>query len=153
MHYHAAERRPLQDVVTAIRHKTTVADAGYLLAANGERHFKSPAEMVALFAGWPHAIAAAREVADACAFSLDELKYEYPQENYPNGMTPQQWLEHRVREGGKGRYPNGLSEKVAKALEYELGDHPAARPGRDCGYPGSGHPRDMRIIPPSRDFH
>ena len=121
VHYHMPDRRPLQDVMTAIRHKTTVFKAGYLLAANAERHLKSPAEMIELFARWPHAIAAAREVADACTFSLDELKYEYPQESYPDGMTSQQWLEHQVREGVKWRYPNGLSQKVWQALKYELG--------------------------------
>ncbi|MBX9896524.1 MAG: error-prone DNA polymerase [Qipengyuania sp.] len=120
VHYHAPERRPLHDVMTAIRHKTTVAKAGYLLAANAERHLKSPAEMIELFARWPHAIAAARGVADGCRFSLDELKYEYPEEHYPDGMTPQQWLEHQVREGIKWRFPKGLPEKVEKALKYEL---------------------------------
>jgi error-prone DNA polymerase len=76
--YHAPDRRPLQDVMTAIRHKTTVAQAGYLLQPNAERHLKSPAEMLRLFARWPHAIAAARQVADACCFGLEELRYEYP---------------------------------------------------------------------------
>jgi error-prone DNA polymerase len=121
VHYHTAGRRPLHDVMTAIRHKTTVAKAGYLLAANAERYLKSPDEMMRLFARWPHAIAAAREVADACDFSLNELKYEYPQESYPDGMTPQQWLEHQVRMGVNWRYPSGQSEKLARTLEYELG--------------------------------
>src|SRR5690606_33855046 len=84
VHYHAPERRPLQDVMTAIRHKTTVAAAGYLLHPNAERHLKSPAEMERLFARWPHAIVASREVADACRFSLDELRYEYPKAAYPD---------------------------------------------------------------------
>jgi len=61
--YHHPERRPLQDVMTAIRHKTTVAQAGWLLEANAERHLRSPEEMVRLFARWPHAIAAASEQA------------------------------------------------------------------------------------------
>jgi len=86
--YHAPERRPLHDVMSAIRNKTTVAKAGDALHPNGERHLKSPAEMQRLFARWPHAIAAARAVADACDFSLEELQYEYPQEIYPDGMTP-----------------------------------------------------------------
>ena len=120
VHYHEPKCRPLQDVMTAIRHKATIAEAGFLLQPNAERHCKSPDEMVALFARWPHAIAAAREVADACRFSLDELKYEYPQHIYPDGMTPQQWLQHAVKEGEKWRYPDGVSEKVRTALEYEL---------------------------------
>ncbi len=60
VHYHAPDRRPLQDVVTCIREKVTIATAGYLLNPNAERHLKSPAEMMRLFARWPHAIAATR---------------------------------------------------------------------------------------------
>jgi error-prone DNA polymerase len=121
VHYHAPDRRPLQDVMTAIRHKTTVAEAGYLLQTNAERHLKSPFAMSRLFARWPHAIAASREVTDACRFSLDELKYEYPKRLYPGGMTPQEYLEQQTWEGTKWRYPKGLPEKVARTLEYELG--------------------------------
>ncbi|HKX91186.1 MAG TPA: PHP domain-containing protein, partial [Sphingomicrobium sp.] len=68
VHYHAAEKRPLQDVMTCIREKTTIASAGYLLSPNAERHLKSPDEMVRLFARWPHAISATREFADALRF-------------------------------------------------------------------------------------
>jgi len=121
VHYHAPECRPLQDVMTAIRHRTTVSDAGYLLHANAERHLKGPEEMLRLFERWPHAIVASREVADACAFCLDELKYEYPQRDYPDGMTSQDYLVHQTWEGAKWRYPSGLTSKVRKTLEYELG--------------------------------
>jgi error-prone DNA polymerase len=120
VHYHAPERRPLQDVMTAIRHKTTVADAGHLLHANAERHLKSPAAMVRLFARWPHAIAAAREVADACHFSLAELKYEYPDEIYPAGMGPQEYLEMESWWGAQRRYPQGVPEAVFDTIEREL---------------------------------
>jgi error-prone DNA polymerase len=120
VHYHAPDRRPLQDVMTAIRHKTTVAAAGHLLHANAERHLKSPAEMAKLFARWPHAIAAARTVADACRFSLEELRYEYPREIYPDGMDPQEYLEQQTWEGAQWRYPNGLPQSVEDVLEREL---------------------------------
>ncbi|WP_120078458.1 error-prone DNA polymerase [Aurantiacibacter odishensis] len=120
VHYHAPDRRPLQDVMTAIRHKTTVARAGHLLHANAERHLKSPEQMQVLFARWPHAIRAAREVADACEFSLDELKYEYPEEIYPDGMRPQAHLESETWKGAKRRYPSGLPDTVKKTLEREL---------------------------------
>ena len=66
--YHAPDRRPLQDVMTCILHKTTIHKAGFLLDANAERHLKSPAQMVQLFAEWPHAIRVTRDVADACNF-------------------------------------------------------------------------------------
>ena len=66
--------------MTCIREKMTIANAGFLLNPNAERHLKSPEEMARLFARWPHAIAATREFADALDFSLDELRYEYPRE-------------------------------------------------------------------------
>ncbi|XUU60342.1 error-prone DNA polymerase [Erythrobacter sp. HA6-11] len=120
VHYHVPQRRPLQDVMTAIRHKTTVAEAGHLLHPNAERHLKSPKEIERLFARWPHAIAAAREVADACQFSLEELRYEYPEEIYPAGMGPQEYLETETWWGAEDRYPEGVPESVFQTLEREL---------------------------------
>ncbi|MEP5741025.1 MAG: error-prone DNA polymerase [Marinomonas sp.] len=118
--YHVPQRRPLHDVMTAIRHKTTVAKAGHLLNPNGERHLKSPQEMARLFARWPHAIAAARAVADACDFSLEELKYEYPEEIYPEGMSPQEFLESETWAGAARRYPEGMPDAVCATLKREL---------------------------------
>jgi error-prone DNA polymerase len=120
VHYHLPDRRPLQDVMTAIRHKTTVAAAGHLLLANAERHLKSPGEMIALFARWPHAIAASREVADACRFSLDELKYEYPRESYPDGLSAQQYLERLTWQGAAAHYTGGIPTRVRETLEKEF---------------------------------
>ncbi len=120
VHYHAPQRRPLQDVMTAIRHKVKVAEAGHLLHGNGERYLKPPQEMQRLFARWPHAIRAAREVADACEFSLDELRYEYPEEIYPQGMTPQAFLESETQRGAERRYPLGVPDAVRQTLEREL---------------------------------
>ena len=120
VHYHAPEKRPLQDVVTCIREKVTIATAGYLLNPNAERHLKSPQEMARLFARWPHAIAATREFADSLHFSLDELRYEYPKEAVPKGRTPQQHLEQLTWEGAKQRWSDGIPEKVLNQLNYEL---------------------------------
>jgi error-prone DNA polymerase len=120
VHYHAADRRPLQDVVTCIREKVTIATAGYLLNPNAERHLKSPAEMARLFARWPHAISATREFADALHFSLDELRYEYPKETVPDSKSPQEYLEHLTWKGAHERWPDGIPEKVLKQLNYEL---------------------------------
>jgi error-prone DNA polymerase len=120
VHYHTPARRPLQDVMTAIRHKTTVAAAGHLLATNAERYLKPPETMVRLFARWPHAVAATREVADACNFSLDELTYEYPEEIYPDGMTPQEFLECETWWGAQDRYPFGPPDTIVDTLEREL---------------------------------
>jgi error-prone DNA polymerase len=120
VHYHAPDRRPLQDVVTCIREKVTITTAGYLLNPNAERHLKSPVEMARLFARWPHAIEATRAFADALHFSLDELAYEYPRETVPEGRTPQQYLEHLTWKGAAQRWPGGMSDKVRKQLNHEL---------------------------------
>jgi len=106
--------------MTAIRHKTTVAAAGHLLHANAERHLKSPEEMERLFARWPHAIHAAREVADGCDFSLEELRYEYPEDIYPEGRTPHAHLVAETWAGAHRRYPGGIPGSVADTLEREL---------------------------------
>ncbi|MES2137530.1 MAG: error-prone DNA polymerase [Pseudomonadota bacterium] len=121
VHYHAPDRRPLQDVVTCIREKVTISTAGYLLNPNAERHLKSPAEMARLFERWPHAIAATREFADSLNFNLEELRYEYPRESVPEGRTPQQYLEHLTWEGAAGRWPGGIPDKVLTQLKHELG--------------------------------
>jgi len=120
VHYHAPDRRPLQDVVTCIREKVTIATAGYLLNPNAERHLKSPAEMARLFERWPQAIAATRDFADALHFSLDELRYEYPKETVPEGRTPQQYLEQLTWAGAAERWPGGIPDKVLEQLHYEL---------------------------------
>jgi error-prone DNA polymerase len=120
VHYHVPDRRPLQDVVTCIREKVTIATAGYLLNPNAERHLKRPEEMVRLFERWPHAISATREFADSLHFNLEELKYEYPKETVPEGRTPQEHLEHLTWEGARKFWPNGIPDKVLKQLNYEL---------------------------------
>ncbi len=118
--YHAPDRRPLHDVMTCILHKTTITRAGFLLDANAERHLKSPAQMIRLFAHWPHAITATREVADACTFDLRELSYDYPQESIPTGRTPQGHLEELTWQGAAERYPDGLPDKIRAVLLKEL---------------------------------
>ena len=120
VHYHAPDRRPLQDVVTCIREKVTIAGAGYLLNPNAERHLKPPEEMIRLFGRWPHAISATREFADSLHFSLNELRYEYPKETVPEGRTPQQHLEHLTWEGARKHWPESIPDKVLKQLNYEL---------------------------------
>ncbi|HEX2804063.1 MAG TPA: PHP domain-containing protein, partial [Sphingomicrobium sp.] len=120
VHYHAPEKRPLQDVMTCIREKTTIEKAGFLLNPNAERHLKSPEEMGRLFARWPHAIEATREFADSLNFGLDELRYEYPKETVPEGKSPQDYLEQLTWDGAKEKWPEGLPEKVEKQLRHEL---------------------------------
>jgi len=118
--YHAAHRRPLQDVLTCIREKCTIHHAGLRLEANAERHLKSPSEMARLFKGHEAALARTIEIADACSFSLDELKYEYPDEPVPHGKTPQSHLEDLTWEGAAWRFPGGIPAHVRQTIDKEL---------------------------------
>ncbi|MBM3490948.1 MAG: error-prone DNA polymerase [Alphaproteobacteria bacterium] len=120
VHYHAPERRPLQDVLTCIRQHCTVHEAGWRLAANAERHLKAPAEMARLFAEHPAAIARTLEIASCCRFSLDELRYDYPVDPVPDGLSPQQHLEALAWAGATERYGGAVPEKVAGLLRHEL---------------------------------
>jgi error-prone DNA polymerase len=120
VHYHDSARQPLQDVLTAVRHGTTVAELGHRRFSNAERHLKSPAAMRRLFAECPEAVSRTVELADRCTFSLDELRYEYPEELCPAGLTPIEHLSRLVWEGAQRRYPQGIPEKVRGLLEYEL---------------------------------
>ena len=123
--YHAPERLPLADVLTCVREKCTLREAGFRLAVNAERHLKAPAEMSRLFARFPDAIARTVDIANACRFSLGELKYEYPDEPVPKGRTAQQHLEDITWAGAHDRYPRdkypeGIPPDVEKRLHDEL---------------------------------
>ncbi len=120
VHYHAPERRTLADVVTCIREKCTISEAGLRLAVNAERHLKSPEEMARLFARFPDAVARTVQIAEACHFTLDQLKYEYPDEPVPPGKTAQQHLEDLTWEGARGRYPKGIPDDVRTRLADEF---------------------------------
>ncbi len=121
VHYHAPSRRPLQDVLTCIRHRCTIEQAGFLLHPNAERYLKPPEEMARLFARYPHAIERTVDLAQrACSFNLDELRYEYPDEPCPPGTTPMQHLAELATAGSKERYPAGVPEKVRQQIRYEL---------------------------------
>ena len=118
--YHTPSRRPLQDVMVAIREGVIVPKAGFLLEANAERHLKSPAEMCRLFADWPHAIVATRDLADRITFKLTDLKYEYPHEIIPDGTTAQAELERLTWAGAATRYPDGVPGHVVKTIQKEF---------------------------------
>ncbi len=120
VHAHEAARRPLQDVLTCIREHCTIEDAGLRLHANAERHMKPPREMARLFADFPEAVARTVEIAGRCAFSLDELAYEYPAADSGSSATPQDELARLTWAGAARRYANGLSQKLRRLLEYEL---------------------------------
>ena len=115
---HTRSRKPLQDVLTATRLRLPVAACGYGLAPNAEAHLRSRARLTALYP--PDALAATVALAGQCAFSLDELRYEYPQEIVPAGHTPTSWLRVLTEEGALKRFPGGVPPSVLAILEHEL---------------------------------
>ena len=119
--YHVPRRRPLQDVLTCIRLGTTLEKAGYALLGNAERHLKAPAEMARLFAEHPQALRRSVEIAERTrGFTLDQLRYEYPDEVCPPGRTPMEHLRDLAWSGAKERYPGGVPEKVRAQIGHEL---------------------------------
>jgi len=118
--YHTRARKPLQDVLTCIREGCTIEEAGFRLQANAERDLKTPGWMHELFAAWPDALAATLEIAAACRFSLDELRYEYPEEIVQPGLTAFQDLEQRAWAGAAWRFPDGIPEAVGKQIRHEM---------------------------------
>src|SRR5690606_27994156 len=95
-------------------------ELGERLFPNGERYLKTPDQMGELFAACPEAIARTLEVAGRCRFSLDELRYDYPEELCPAGLTPFEHLTRLAWAGARERYPAGIPEKVRGLIEHEL---------------------------------
>ncbi|WP_417625199.1 error-prone DNA polymerase, partial [Paremcibacter congregatus] len=120
VYYHTPRRRPLQDVLTCIRHHVTIDAAGLLLEGNAERYLKHPSEIYRRFRGYEAAVKRTLEVAAFCAFSLDELAYEYPDEPGGESATPQEELERLTWAGAAARYPDGVSDKIRRLLSHEI---------------------------------
>ena len=118
--YHLPDRRPLQDVMTAIRLGCRVDQAGLALQPNAERHLKSPQEMHRLFRDYPEAVGRTQEIVDRCCFSLKEIAYAYPDEPVPIGLTADEHLVNLTREGAVKRYPDGIPSHVRDTLKKEL---------------------------------
>ncbi|MBZ0262952.1 MAG: error-prone DNA polymerase [Hyphomicrobiales bacterium] len=118
--YHSPERRELQDVVTCIRAHVTLDAAGRLLEANAERHLKSPDEMAELFHETPDAITETIRFANRIMFSLDQLKYNYPDEPIPRGKSAQEHLQDITWQGAASCYGGVIPDKLRATLEKEL---------------------------------
>ena len=118
--YHDAARRPLQDIVTCIRHGLTLATAGTQIRGNAEHGLKSLAMMQALYHDDPEALGRTLEVAERCSFSLTELRYRYPAESVPEGSSERDWLRQLTLEGARGRYDGEPPLHVRRQLEREL---------------------------------
>ena len=118
--YHGPERRPLQDVLTCVRERCTIQEAGFRLEANAERHIKAPAEMARLFARWPRAVERTVEIVERIGFDLAHLNELYPDEPVPPGKTAIQHLTDLTWRGAAWRYPDGVPETVQANLRTEL---------------------------------
>ena len=120
VYYHSPERRELQDVLTCVREKCTIYNAGYRLCRNAERYLKPVKEMQRLFMQYPEAISRTQEIADACRFSLDSLEYVYPEELTTGGRTPQQELEMLAWQGARDKFPQGIPDRIRQTINEEL---------------------------------
>jgi len=121
VHMHERERRALQDTLTAIRLKTSVAQAGYALHPNGERHLRPLKTLQRLYpAAW---LAETLAIATRCRFSLEELRYEYPEEIVPPGETPTSYLRRLTEEGFARRFPAATTSEAARAKVRKLIEH------------------------------
>ena len=119
VHMHHKKRKPLQDTLTAIRLNTTIQALGKARQSNAERYLKP---LPVLRHQYPPALLEESvKIADLCHFSMQELRYEYPREVVPDGMTPSAHLRELTYQGAEQRWPNGIPQKAAKIIEYELG--------------------------------
>ncbi|CAB3964460.1 MULTISPECIES: error-prone DNA polymerase [Burkholderia] len=116
---HRRSCKELQDVMTAIRVGMPVSECGYALAPNAEQHLRARNRIGNLYS--PAEIEETCMILDTCDFKLDSLRYEYPDEIVPKGLTPTSYLEQETMAGAAIRYPQGVPEKVSKQIRYELG--------------------------------
>ncbi len=118
VHMHSRERRMLQDTLSAIRHRCTLANAGYRLFPNGERHLRPLSVLERLYP--PELLRETLAIAERCRFTLAELRYEYPHELVPEGETATSCLRRLTEEGARRRWPDGVSTEVRALIEKEL---------------------------------
>ena len=117
-HMHARGRRALQDTLTAVRHHVTVAEAGFRLFPNGERHLRPYEQLRELYP--PELLDETLRIAERCTFDLGQLSYQYPHELVPAGQTPTSWLRVLTEKGARWRWPDGTPEKARELIETEL---------------------------------
>ncbi|HYF58076.1 MAG TPA: error-prone DNA polymerase [Burkholderiaceae bacterium] len=118
VHYHVRSRRALHDVLVANRLGRPVRELGFALAPNAEQHLRSRLRLAQLYP--PELMEETLEIASGCDFSLDSLRYEYPEEIVPGDHTPASWLRRLALEGAATRYPAGVPDAVRAQVEHEL---------------------------------
>ena len=115
---HVRSRKTMQDTMTAIRLGKSIPECGHELAPNAEQHLRSRLRLANLY---PAAtLAQTMQVVERCSFSLDELRYEYPDELVPPGFTPAAYLRQETYVGAHRRFPGGIPAHVQAQLEHEL---------------------------------
>ncbi|UXN03519.1 error-prone DNA polymerase [Bartonella sp. HY406] len=118
--YHRSERRPLQDVLTAICLHTSLDEAGYQLAKNAERHMKPIIELQRIYRNYADSLLAQQDFVTPIHFSLDEISYSYPDEPVPQGKDPQNYLSDLTWQGANERYKNAIPDKITAIIRKEL---------------------------------
>ncbi len=118
VHMHVRSRKPLQDVITAVRLGRPVAQCGQGLQGNAERHLRQRKRLAEIYPSG--LLAATLEVAERCNFDITTIKYNYPQETLPAGLTPTQALRQLTLESAAARYPHGVPAQITAWLEKEL---------------------------------
>jgi error-prone DNA polymerase len=117
-HMHVRRRAPLQDMLTATRHRMTLVEAGAHIFPNGERHLRTRRALAAIHP--PALLEESVRIAERCRFRLDEVKYQYPRELVPEGHTPASWLRELTERGIARRWPDGAPPQIAAQIETEL---------------------------------
>ena len=120
VHFHNQRRRPLQEVLTAIRCGVPLQSLGHELFPNGERYLKTIPQLLALFRDHRELLERTVEAALRCQFSLDQLRYEYPEELVPRGLRPIDHLANLTWQGAAQRYPRGMPERIRELVRHEL---------------------------------
>lgn len=118
--YHSPDVRPLQDVMTAIRERTTIDGLGFRRERYMDRNLKSPDEMERRFSAFPDAIQASADIADQCRFDLGEIQYQYPYEQVMEGRTAQQALAVLTQAAADRMFPAGLPKAYRNQIDHEL---------------------------------
>ncbi|HIC20810.1 MAG TPA: DNA polymerase III subunit alpha, partial [Gammaproteobacteria bacterium] len=118
VHMHTRTRQRLQDTLNAIRLGITVPQAGHQLYANAERHLRSLQLLERMYPA--DILSETAVIAEQCGFSLDEIRYQYPDEFCPDHLNPTAYLRHLVEKGMRQRWPDAISEKIRKQIQHEL---------------------------------
>ncbi|MCZ6805412.1 MAG: PHP domain-containing protein, partial [Deltaproteobacteria bacterium] len=118
--YHEKVRRPLQDVLACIRAGKVLSEAGHTIRGNAEHDLKAAEQMAHVFGDDPDCLGLTLDIAEQCSFSLDDIRYRYPEEHLPSDQTEQSWLHELTYQGARNRYGGNVPSDVRSQIEREL---------------------------------